>query len=264
MTFSEAVGAGLITMLRVVVLIALASLIWVPIGVWIGLRPRAWPNGCSRWRSSSPLSRRMCFFPLWSWSYRQLSSQSGHLAVAADGARHAVVHPLQRHRRRQRHSRRLERSGRAVYRLRRWQWWRKVISAGDISLLRHWRADGFGRRRGTPASSRRWRAGAIPSSKRPASAPTSPRRPKQGIIHRVVLGIARDVRVRRNLNRVLWRRLAYWAGRAPAADPVNREGDMGITPGMAATRSPKCSLWFPSSISAILQARRDRQSARAR
>ncbi len=31
---------GLITMVRVVVLIALASLIWVPIGVWVGLRPR--------------------------------------------------------------------------------------------------------------------------------------------------------------------------------------------------------------------------------
>ena len=35
-----AVGDGLITLLRVVVLIVLASLIWVPIGVWIGLRPR--------------------------------------------------------------------------------------------------------------------------------------------------------------------------------------------------------------------------------
>jgi NitT/TauT family transport system permease protein len=31
---------GLITAVRVLVLIALASLIWVPIGVWIGLRPR--------------------------------------------------------------------------------------------------------------------------------------------------------------------------------------------------------------------------------
>jgi NitT/TauT family transport system permease protein len=31
---------GLITLLRVAVLIALASLIWVPIGVWVGLRPR--------------------------------------------------------------------------------------------------------------------------------------------------------------------------------------------------------------------------------
>ena len=31
---------GLITLLRVLVLIALATLIWVPIGVWIGLRPK--------------------------------------------------------------------------------------------------------------------------------------------------------------------------------------------------------------------------------
>ncbi|OKO86915.1 ABC transporter permease subunit [Bradyrhizobium sp. AS23.2] len=31
---------GLITLLRVIVLISLASLIWVPIGVWIGLRPK--------------------------------------------------------------------------------------------------------------------------------------------------------------------------------------------------------------------------------
>ncbi len=36
---AEVVGLGFITMVRVVVLIALASLIWVPIGVWIGLRP---------------------------------------------------------------------------------------------------------------------------------------------------------------------------------------------------------------------------------
>jgi NitT/TauT family transport system permease protein len=34
-----AVELGLITMLRVIVLIALAALFWVPIGVWIGLRP---------------------------------------------------------------------------------------------------------------------------------------------------------------------------------------------------------------------------------
>jgi NitT/TauT family transport system permease protein len=35
-----AIGDGFITLTRVVVLIALASLIWVPIGVWIGLRPK--------------------------------------------------------------------------------------------------------------------------------------------------------------------------------------------------------------------------------
>ena len=35
-----AIGYGLITLSRVVVLIALATLIWVPVGVWIGLRPK--------------------------------------------------------------------------------------------------------------------------------------------------------------------------------------------------------------------------------
>ena len=35
-----AVFDGLLTLTRVLVLIALASLVWVPIGVWIGLRPR--------------------------------------------------------------------------------------------------------------------------------------------------------------------------------------------------------------------------------
>ena len=34
------VGLGGITLVRVMVLVALASLVWVPIGVWIGLRPR--------------------------------------------------------------------------------------------------------------------------------------------------------------------------------------------------------------------------------
>ncbi len=34
------VGFGFITLARVVVLIALATLIWVPVGVWIGLRPK--------------------------------------------------------------------------------------------------------------------------------------------------------------------------------------------------------------------------------
>jgi NitT/TauT family transport system permease protein len=37
----EVLVLALLTMTRVAVLIALASLLWVPIGVWIGLRPRA-------------------------------------------------------------------------------------------------------------------------------------------------------------------------------------------------------------------------------
>jgi NitT/TauT family transport system permease protein len=34
-------GLAFLTMLRVFILIALASLVWVPIGVWVGMRPRA-------------------------------------------------------------------------------------------------------------------------------------------------------------------------------------------------------------------------------
>jgi NitT/TauT family transport system permease protein len=34
-------GLATLTMLRVFILIALASLVWVPIGVWVGMRPRA-------------------------------------------------------------------------------------------------------------------------------------------------------------------------------------------------------------------------------
>ena len=38
---AQAFGLGFLTLIRVAVLIALASAIWVPIGVWIGLRPWA-------------------------------------------------------------------------------------------------------------------------------------------------------------------------------------------------------------------------------
>ena len=37
----EVAGLAALTMLRVMVLIALASVVWVPIGIWVGLRPRA-------------------------------------------------------------------------------------------------------------------------------------------------------------------------------------------------------------------------------
>jgi NitT/TauT family transport system permease protein len=36
----SAVGYGFITLARVIVLIALATLVWVPVGIWIGLRPK--------------------------------------------------------------------------------------------------------------------------------------------------------------------------------------------------------------------------------
>lgn len=39
--FSKVLALGLLTLLRVVVLTILATLVWVPVGVWVGLRPKA-------------------------------------------------------------------------------------------------------------------------------------------------------------------------------------------------------------------------------
>src|SRR5262249_38914700 len=52
----EAALAGLATFLRVIVLIALASLVWVPIGAWIGLRPKVT-------RFAQPIAQFLAAFP---------------------------------------------------------------------------------------------------------------------------------------------------------------------------------------------------------
>jgi NitT/TauT family transport system permease protein len=46
-------GLAFLTMLRVLVLILLASVVWVPIGVWVGMR----------WRNSWPPFQQICCFP---------------------------------------------------------------------------------------------------------------------------------------------------------------------------------------------------------
>ncbi|WP_117144233.1 ABC transporter permease [Pseudomonas coronafaciens] len=53
---ATAFGLGLATMLRVIVLIIIASLIWMPIGVWIGLRP-VWAERLQ------PVAQFMAAFP---------------------------------------------------------------------------------------------------------------------------------------------------------------------------------------------------------
>ena len=47
---------GVYTMIRVVVLMAIAALVWVPIGVWIGLRPKAT-------RIAQPIAQFLAAFP---------------------------------------------------------------------------------------------------------------------------------------------------------------------------------------------------------
>ena len=52
----EALTLGLITLLRVAIMMVLASLIWVPIGVWLGLRP-VWA------RRAQPVAQFLAAFP---------------------------------------------------------------------------------------------------------------------------------------------------------------------------------------------------------
>jgi NitT/TauT family transport system permease protein len=52
----EAVARGLATLARIVILIVIASLIWVPAGVWVGTRPRAT-------RAVQPIAQFLAAFP---------------------------------------------------------------------------------------------------------------------------------------------------------------------------------------------------------
>jgi len=125
-----AIGLGLLTLLRVAVLIALASLIWVPIGVWIGLRP---------WAATrvQPVAQFLAAFPanvlfpmavvvivtwrlnpdIWLSPLMVLGTQWYILFNVIAGAS-AFPTDL--------------REASTLFRLRTWQWWRKVIVPGIL------------------------------------------------------------------------------------------------------------------------------------
>ncbi len=124
----RAFGLGGLTLVRVVVLIAIASLIWVPIGVWIGLRP---------WAAErvQPLAQFLAAFPanvlfpmavaiivtlhlnpnVWLSPLMVLGTQWYILFNVIAGAS-AFPTDL--------------REAATVYRLRSWQWWREIILPG--------------------------------------------------------------------------------------------------------------------------------------
>jgi NitT/TauT family transport system permease protein len=127
---AKAVGLGLLTFLRVVVLIALASLVWVPVGVWIGLRPR-WANRVQ------PVAQFLAAFPanvlfpiavvaivrfhlnpdIWLSPLMVLGTQWYILFNVIAGAS-AFPTDL--------------REVSTLFRLRSWQWWRSVILPGIL------------------------------------------------------------------------------------------------------------------------------------
>ncbi len=97
----NAVGYGLLTLARVIVLIALATLIWVPVGVWIGLRPKLAERiqPLAQFLAAFPANLA---FPVFVVVIVRYGLNAECLAQPADDPGHPVVHPVQRHRRRQR------------------------------------------------------------------------------------------------------------------------------------------------------------------
>ncbi len=94
-----AVLLGFATMLRVLVLIAIASAVWVPVGILIGLRPRAA-------RIAQPVAQFMAafpanlLFPLVVSAIVAFRLDPDVLAEPAHDPRHAMVHSVQRRGRR--------------------------------------------------------------------------------------------------------------------------------------------------------------------
>src|SRR5215831_9133024 len=123
-----AFGLGFITLARVVILIALASLIWVPVGVWIGLRP-------SVAERAQPIAQFLAAFPanvlfpvvvlvivslrlnpnIWLSPLMILGTQWYILFNVIAGAS-AFPTDL--------------REAASLFRLHSWQWWRKAILPG--------------------------------------------------------------------------------------------------------------------------------------
>jgi NitT/TauT family transport system permease protein len=121
---------GLLTLARVVVLIALASLVWVPIGVWIGLRPAVSTR-------VQPVAQFLAAFPanvlfpiavvlivawkldpdIWLSPLMVLGTQWYILFNVIAGAS-AFPTDL--------------REASTLFRLRTWQWWRRVIVPGIL------------------------------------------------------------------------------------------------------------------------------------
>ena len=125
---ATAFGYGFVTLVRVMVLIALASLVWVPVGVWIGLRPAVA-------QKVQPVAQFLAAFPanvlfpfavvlivhfgldpdIWLSPLMVLGTQWYILFNVIAGAS-AFPTDL--------------REASVLFRLRHWQWWRRVILPG--------------------------------------------------------------------------------------------------------------------------------------
>ncbi|MGA9546795.1 MAG: ABC transporter permease subunit [Rhodomicrobium sp.] len=206
----EAVIDGIITFFRVIILIAIASLIWVPIGVYVGLRPALAER-------VQPLAQFLAAFPanvlfpfvvvgivtyhlnpdIWLSPLIVLGTQWYILFNVIAGA---SVFPSDL------------REASKIYQLRSWLWWRKVILPGIFPYY----VTGA-----LTASGGSWNASIVAEVVSWGDTKLEARglgayianATEAGDYHRVVLGIGVMCVFVVTLNRVLWRRLYVLADR---------------------------------------------------
>ncbi len=211
----EATISGLITFVRVIVLIAVASVIWVPIGVYIGLRPalvqRVQP--IAQFLAAFPANVLFPFFvvliatyhldpDIWLSPLIVLGTQWYILFNVIAGA---SVFPNDL------------RDASSLYHLKRWQWWRKAILPG---ILPYYITGAL------TASGGSWNASIVAEIVTWGDTKIEARglgayiakATEKGDFHQVVLGIAVMSIFVVILNRVLWRRLYVFADRRVRLD----------------------------------------------
>ena len=206
----EAVGAGLLTMLRVIILIALTSLIWVPIGVWIGLRPKVAEavQPIAQFLAAFPANVLFPFFvvviatykldpSIWLSPLMILGTQWYILFNVIAGAS-AFPSDLK--------------EAATLYKVRSWTWWRRVILPGIFPYY----VTGA-----LTASGGSWNASIVAEVaswgdtklKATGLGAYIAKATDAGDFHRVVLGIAVMSIFVVLFNRLLWRRLYTYAER---------------------------------------------------
>jgi NitT/TauT family transport system permease protein len=206
----EASWAGLLTMIRVLVLIAIASVIWVPIGVWIGLRPWAAARiqPVAQFLAAFPANVLFPFFVvgiaawhlnpnIWLSPLMVLGTQWYILFNVIAGAS-AFPTDL--------------REAASMYRLRPWQWWRQVILPGVFPyyVTGALTASGGSWNASIVAEVASWGDTRLEATGLGAYIAKAT---EAGDFHRVVLGIAVMSFFVVLFNRVLWRRLYSYAER---------------------------------------------------
>jgi NitT/TauT family transport system permease protein len=207
---AEAVGAGLLTMLRVLVLIAIASLIWVPVGAWIGLRPWAAERvqPVAQFLAAFPANVLFPFFvvgiaawglnpDIWLSPLMVLGTQWYILFNVIAGA---TAFPTDL------------REAATLYRLGSWQWWRQVMLPGIFPyyVTGALTASGGSWNASIVAEVASWGDTRLEATGLGAYIAKAT---EAGDYHRVVLGIAVMSVFVLLINRALWRRLYAYAER---------------------------------------------------